>query len=76
MAVFSLMALASSSGEYVEDQLGAREPDGTIERATASDHDHFVFQASGIGKLPDVFVVGAGHACGGCRRHCARRSRT
>ena len=68
------MALASSSGEYDENQFGAGQPDGAIERATASDHDHFVLQAGGIGKLPDVFVVGAGHACGGCGRHCTRRA--
>jgi hypothetical protein len=55
-----------------ENQLGASEPDGAVESAAASYHDDFMFQSGGIGKLPDIFVIGAGHTS---RRGCGHRAR-
>ena len=47
------------------------EADRTIKRAAPARHDHFILEAGGIGKLPDVLVIGARHASCGCDRHGA-----
>ena len=55
------------------NQLGAGEPDSTVEGASAAHHDHFVLQPGGIGELPIIFIVAASHACRRCRRHRSGR---
>ena len=62
-------------GEFLrgvhQNQFCTGQPDGAVEGASAPDHDYFMFQASRVGKLPDVLIVGAGHASGGCSCHGA-----
>ncbi len=59
-----------------ENQLCASQADGAVECAPSSHHDHFMLQPGRIGKLPDVLVIGAGHARGrgGCHRARGARS--
>ena len=59
-------------GRVGENQLGAGQPDGAVKRAPAADHDHFMFQSRRVRKLPDGFVIGAGHASGRCGCHGPR----
>src|SRR5437868_8502750 len=47
-----------------ENQLCASQADCAVECAPSSHHDHFMLQPGRIGKLPDVLVIGAGHARG------------
>ena len=58
-----------------EHEFRARQPDRTIKGAAAARHDDFIFEAGGIGQLPDVLVISARHASCGCDRHGASRAR-
>ena len=55
-----------------ENELGSGQADGAVEGAAAPSHNYFMFQASCVGKLPNIFVTGARHTSGSCGRHGAR----
>ena len=60
-------------GRVHQNQFGPGQADGAVERATAADHHHFMFQPGGVRKLPDFLVIGARHAsCGGCGHSAGR----
>ncbi len=57
---------------FGENELGSGEADGVVESAAAADHDDFVLQAGGVGKLPNIFRIAAGHAGSSGGGHGAR----
>ena len=54
-----------------ENQFRSGQPDGAIKCASPAHHDDFMLQTRSIGQLPDVPVIGAGHARSRCGRHGA-----
>ena len=58
-------------GEIVDTaddhELRAGQPDRTVKGAASAEHDHFVLHAGGVGQLPHLVRIGAGHAAR-CRR--------
>ena len=63
----------SAPGEIVDaaddDQLRAGQPDGAVEGAASAQHHDFVLHAGGVGQLPDLVRIGAGHAARRRRGH-------
>ena len=55
-----------------QHQLRSSQTDRAIERASSAYHHYFVLHARRIGQLPDFFIIGSSHACGGGSRHRTR----
>ena len=52
-----------------QNQFGARQPDGVVKCAAASEHYYFMLRTGVVGQVPDFFRIGAGDAGSGGRGH-------